>query len=30
MAFLISAIFIVLVGLRITDLITDRYYLDAG
>jgi tetratricopeptide (TPR) repeat protein len=27
---LISAIFIVLTGLRITDLITDRYYLDAG
>ena len=30
MAFLISAIFIVLVGLRIADLITDRYYLDSG
>src|SRR5579863_4487339 len=30
MAFLISAIFIVLVGLRIADLVTDRYYLDSG
>ncbi len=29
-AYLLSAIFIVLVGLRVTDLITDRYYLDAG
>jgi len=29
-AYLLCAIFIVLVGLRITDLITDRYYLDAG
>ncbi len=29
-AFLISGIFIVLVGLRITDLITDRYYFDSG
>ena len=30
MAFLISAIFIALVGLRSTDLVTDRYYLDSG
>ena len=30
MAFLTSAIFIIFVGLRITDLVTDRYYLDSG
>jgi tetratricopeptide (TPR) repeat protein len=30
MAYLISAIFVILVGLRITDLITDRYYFDSG
>ena len=29
-ALLISAIFVALVGLRITDLITDHYYLDSG
>jgi tetratricopeptide (TPR) repeat protein len=29
-AFLITAIFITLAGLRIADLVTDRYYLDSG
>ena len=30
MAFMISAIFLILVGLRVTDLVTDRYYIDSG
>ena len=30
LAYLLCAVFIVFVGLRITDLVTDRYYLDAG
>jgi tetratricopeptide (TPR) repeat protein len=30
MALLVSAVFIILVGLRITDLVTDRYYFDSG
>ncbi len=29
-ALLISAVFVIFTGLRITDLITDRYYIDAG
>ena len=30
MALLVSAVFMILVGLRITDLVSDRYYFDSG